>query len=210
MTAERLLALATSGLSARRAAWGVAMRAELAAVDDPCARQAFARSAAKAAFVRGYGLRLVFALGTGLFVAAFLVASSRMQLEAGGPGLLSVTIPVPAFTLLAVTLSTARLERSARFGLETGCLALVAAFAAVSAVVALEGQVWMDRHGIFVLDGDPPRRAASATDVALDLFTTGMWLGHLAFWVPFLVIGAVLGAAGRKSTGTRGRTLSAG
>jgi len=193
--AERLLARATTGLPPRRAEWGAAMRAELAALDDPDARRRFARSAAAAAFAHGYGLRIAFALGTGVVVAALTLTASRMQLQAGEPGVLSVTVPVPAILLLTVGMVAARVARSFRFGVETGALALAASFVAVFAVVALEGLVWMDRHGVFVLDGDPPRHPAGSSDVVFDLFTTGMWLGHLIFWLPWLVIGAALGRA---------------
>ena len=169
------------------------MRAELAALDDPDDRRRFARSAAAAAFGKGLGLRIAIALGTGAVVAALAAITSRVQLQDGGPGVLAMTVPVPAFLLLAVALVTARTERSFRMGLETGFLAMVASFLAVASVVAVEGQVWMERHGVFVLDGDPPRHAVGAGDVALDLFTTGMWLGHLVFWLPWPVIGAALG-----------------
>jgi hypothetical protein len=205
MSAERLLALMTAGLPPRRKEWGAAMRAELAAIDDPDARQRFARSAAAAAFARGFGLRLAFALGTGAIVAAVTVTVSRLQLPDGGPGVLEATVPVPGFLLLAVGFMAAYTARSFRFGLETGALALLACFAAVFAVVALEGLVWMDRHGVFVLDADPPRSIASDADVVFDLFTTGMWLGHLIYWAAWPVIGAWVGAR-RAPTGHLART----
>ncbi len=198
MSAERLLALAISGLPPRRAQWGEAMRAEVAAIDDPDARRRFARSAAAAAFVQGYGIRIALALGVGVIVAAVTLITSRVQLHAGGPGVLLVTIPVPAFLLLAAAFVSARWARSFRFGLETGLLALAAGFVAVSSVVALEGLVWMDRHGVFMLDGDPPRQVVGDADVIFDLFTTGMWLGHLIFWLPWPLIGAWMGRAGRN------------
>jgi hypothetical protein len=65
-------------------------------------------------------------------VAALTLTASRMQMQAGGPGVLSVTVPVPAIP-------------------------------------------------------------AGSSDVVFDLFTTGMWLGHLIFWLPWLVLGAALG-----------------
>ena len=107
-----------------------------------------------------------------------------------------MTIPVPAFLLLAVAFVSARTTRSFRFGLETGLLAFAASFVAVSSVVALEGLVWMERHGVFMLDGDPPRHTVGDADVIFDLFTTGMWLGHVIFWLPWPVFGAWMGRAG--------------
>jgi hypothetical protein len=192
--AERLLALATAGLPPRRAEWGAAMRAELAAIDDAEARRRFARSASAAAFGQGLGIRIAVALCTGVAVASVTLVASRMQLDDGSPGILSVTVPVPAILLLAVALVSAGAARSFRIGLETGALALVASFGAVFSVVAVEGLVWMDRHGVFVLDGDPPRHDVGTADVVFDLFSTGMWVGHLIFWLPWLVIGAALGA----------------
>ena len=69
------------------------------------------------------------ALGVGAVVAAVTVLASRAQLDEGTPGVLAVTVPVPALLLLATALVTARAERSFRMGLETGVLALVASFA---------------------------------------------------------------------------------
>jgi hypothetical protein len=170
------------------------MRAELAAIDDADARRRFARSAAAAAFGQGLGLRITVALGTGVAVAGVTLAVSRMQLDDGGPGVLSVTVPVPAILLFAVALIAAHAARSFRIGLETGAMALVASFGAVFAVAALEGLVCVDRHGVFVRDGDPPRHDVGTADVVFDLFSTGMWVGHVIFWLPWLVIGAALGA----------------
>jgi hypothetical protein len=185
----------TAGLPPRRAAWGAAMRAELAAIDDPDERRRFARSAAAAAFVHGFGLRLAFALGAGVVVAAVTLVASRIQLDDGGPGVLGVTVLVPPLLLFAVALISARATRSFRFGLETGYLAMAVAFLAVSSVLAVEGLVWMDRQGVFMLDGDPPRQVVGDVDVMLDLFTTGMWIGHVLFWSPWPAIGAAMGRA---------------
>ena len=192
--AEALLALATAGLPPRRAEWGVAMRAELAAIDDIDARRRFAHSASVAALGHGLGLQIAISVGTGVVVGAVALTASRVQLQDGSPGILGLTVFVPAILLLAVALATAYAARSFRFGLATGALALTACFAAVAFVVALEGLVWMDRHGVFVLDADPPRHAVDDVDVIFDLFTTGMWLGHLIFWLPWPVIGAAIGA----------------
>ena len=192
--AERLLALATAGLPARRAEWGAAMRAELASIDDTNARLRFARGASAAAFSEGFGIRIVLASGAAVIVAGMALTASRVQLQDGGPGVLAVTVPAPAVALLAVAFLAARATRSFRFGMETGMLALAGSLAAVFCVLAVEGQVWMQRFGVFMLDGDPPRHPVGAADVVLDLFSTGMWVGHLVFWFPWTVIGAALGA----------------
>ena len=202
MSPERLLALAASGLPPRRAAWGAAMRAELAAIADPDERRRFARGAAAAAFVHGYGLRLAFALAAAAVAAAVTLAASRAQLSEGGPGVLGVTVLVPPVLLFLAAAAAARITRSRRFGVETGFLALAACFVAVSTMVALEGLAWMDRHGVFVLDADPPRHPVGDLDVMLDLFTTGMWLGHLLFWLPWPLIGPVAATATRHGNAT--------
>ena len=170
------------------------MRAELAAIENTQARRRFARSAAAAAFGQGFGLRIALVLVEAVIVAAAALTASRVQLEYGGPGVLGVTVPTPALALLVIAFLAAHTARSFRFGLETGALALIVGFGALFAVLAVEGQVWMERHGVFMLDGDPTRHAVMATDVALDVFSTGMWVGHVVFWLPWPVIGAALGA----------------
>jgi hypothetical protein len=194
MSPDRLLALAVWGLPPRRAAWGAAMRAELAAIDDPAARRRFARSAAAAAFVAGFGVCVAVALGAAVLVGAITLAASRAQMDAGGPGVLSVTVPAPALALLAVAAASAFAARSLRFGMVAGYLAVAASFVALATVVGLEGLVWMDRHGVFMIDGDPPRQVIGDVDVLLDLFTTGLWIPHLMFWLPCASVGALIGA----------------
>ena len=51
----------------------------------------------------------------------------------------------------------------------------------------------MDLHGVFLLDGDPPRGVADPADIVFDVFTTGMWVGYVISWLPAVVIGAALG-----------------
>ena len=192
--AARLLRLATACLPPRWAGWGPARRCELAAIDDPDARRDFARGAAVVAFRRGLGVRVALPLATGVVVAAVVVVASREQLSNAGSGLLSVTVPVPALLVLVVALVAAFTARSLRVGLEAGSLALLACFAAVAAAVAVEGQVWMERRGVFVLDADAPPHPVDGLDVALDLFSTGMWVGHVVFWLPWVLVGAAVGA----------------
>ncbi len=190
---ERLLALATFGLPSGRSQWGAAMRAELSSIDDPTARRQFARSAGIAAFTRGLGLRIGIPLVAGILVAAIAIVASRWQLANGGPGLLGVTVPMPALVLLSLTLLVASLTRSFRFGLEVGFSALVVSFLALIEVLALEGIVWMDRLGVFILDADPPQSPADTGEVILNVFGSGMWVGHAVVWVIAVVIGAGLG-----------------
>ena len=127
-------------------------------------------------------------------VATISLTASRLQLTDGGPGLLGLTVPVTALVLLIATLVSAVLARSFRVGLETGFIALTASFAAVFTVLAIEGIAWMDRRGVFLLDGDPPRGVVETPDVIFNFFFTGMWLGHALIWVPSVLVGAVLGA----------------
>lgn len=133
--------------------------------------------------------------GAGVLVAVGVFIVSRLQLPSGGPGVMAVTIPLPALVLLVISLVSAHAAGSFRAGLISGAWTLLACFVAVSAVVALEGLVWMQAWGVFILDGDPPRQDVGALGVALDFFSTGIWLGHLAFWLPWVFIGAGAGAA---------------
>lgn len=177
------------------------MRAELAAIDDSRARRRFARSASAAALGWGYGICLTLAAGGALLSGGAAVTASRLQLPEGGPGVLAVTVPAPAVPLALVAFLAAHSTRSLRFGLLAGLLALAASLGAVFAVLGVEGQVWMERRGVFMLDGDPPRHAVGSTDIVLDLFSTGVWLGHVLFWSPWPVVGAWLGArVGLRST----------
>ncbi len=154
---------------------------------------------------------VILPLAAGIIVAAAVAIASRLQLSEGRPGVLMVTVPVPALVLLLVALAAACTARSFRFGLLTGLWALLASFVALLAVLAVEGPVWMERHGVFMLDGDPPRKSASTVDVVMDIFSTGMWSGHLALWVPAVLMGAALGAwiGGRMSSPGQARQLAA-
>lgn len=190
---DTALAFAVRGLPRSRQAWGRAMRAEASAIDDTDARREFARSAAAAAFWRGHGVRLVGALSAGAVVAISALIASRLQFESAQPGLMAVTVPVPALVLLTVVLAASIAGGSVQLGLETGVLALISSAVAVAVVVAVEGLTWMAAHGVFILDGDPPKGPIVASDVVWDLFTTGLWVGHLVVWVIALAVGAMIG-----------------
>ena len=200
--ANRRLVLATAGLPRSRADWGRGMRAELAAIEDPAERADFSRSAAGSAIRSGWLLRLELPIGAAIATALFALLASRGQLPDAGPGILAVTVPVPALLILGVAVAAATMTRSFSFGATVGLSALLAGLAAVFAVTALEGLVWMRRHGVFVLDGDPPRSPATDSAVVFDLFTTGLWAGHLVVWAPCILIGA---AAGRWLGARRSR-----
>lgn len=179
------------------------MLAELASIDVPAERDAFARSAAGVAFRMGWGIRGLLVVGATVLAAVATVIGSRLQLEHGGAGLLAVTVPVPALLLLAVSLVAAHHERSAIRGFALGCVTLVATAAAVFVVLATEGLVWMSRLGVFALDRDPPRGPVTDLDVILDVVTTGMWVGHVVFWVLAAAAGALVGGLlGRSAPGT--------
>ncbi|MGR0161808.1 hypothetical protein [Paenarthrobacter nitroguajacolicus] len=134
------------------------------------------------------------ALVAGLLVAAVLTVTSRFQLADGGSGVLLMTVPVPAVIVLLVAVVSASVTGSFRSGLMAGFSALVASFIALAAMLALEGLTWMEHRGVFMLDGDPPRGPVDPADVAVNLFTTGMWIGHVVVWVPGVILGAAIGA----------------
>jgi len=186
------------------------MQAELAAIEDPDVRRQFARSAAWAAFSKGLGLRLGLVFGAGLAVAAATTAASRLQLADGRPGVLAVTVPIPALVLLVVSLIAGFVTASFRGGLSTGSIAGAVSFACLFGVLAVEGEVWMKRHGVFILDADPPRDFVDANDVMLDIFTTGMWIGHALFWLPAVLFGASVGSSASRFARRGGSRLSPG
>lgn len=190
---ERLLHVTTSALPPRSAEWGSAMRAELAAIDDAKERSQFARSTAAAAFTRGLGLRLWLASSAGLLAAGLALAASRSHLETGRPGVMGVTLLGPAVVLALVSLASAWATRSLRFGLGVGVMSVLASLASVALVLAFEGVVWMNRHGIFILDADPANGAVNSFDVALDFFAWGFWLVHVVFWLTCVLTGALVG-----------------
>lgn len=158
--------------------------------------------------VRGGHVRYaVVGLFSAVAIAAMAVTASRIQLDDGGPGLLGVTVPVPAAVLLLVSALAAGTARSLRTGLAVGLAAALAGFAALCAVLAVEGLVWMDRVGVFILDADPPQGPADAADVVLDVFSTGMWAGHVLVWSAGVVFGSCVGAVlARDSSASRSRT----
>ena len=192
--AERLLAIATWSLPGHRSEWGAAMRAELASIQDPKARMRFARSAASAALRLRLGLSVGLGMLSAVFVAAAALLASRLQLGNDGPGVLGVTVPVPALILLLVAMVSAGLTGSFWIGLKTGAFALATSFVALFAVLAVEGLAWMDRRGVFLLDADPPSGVVRTQDVVFNIFSTGMWIGHAILWVLGILIGAALGA----------------
>ena len=61
-------------------------------------------------------------------------------------------------------------------------------------MLAFEGMVWIGRRGIFPLDADPPRTSIGPSEAALDIFITGMWIGHVIIWLSAIVVAAGVGA----------------
>ncbi len=137
--AERALPTLARGLPARHREWVEALRAELAALDDPAQRTAFAASSARAVWRLGFGRALRIALTAGVLAAGAALIGSAAQLVAGGPGVLAVTVPVPALLLFLVGLDAARWGRSFGYGLAAGALALVACLVGVLVVTGRGG-----------------------------------------------------------------------
>ena len=81
-----------------------------------------------------YGAERLLAVATAVIVAGVVLTASRVQLLAGGTGVLPATVVVPAAALLVVAFLSAQTARSFRFGLMTGLLALTASFVAVFGV----------------------------------------------------------------------------
>jgi hypothetical protein len=191
----RLLSVATAGLPSPRAEWGAAMRAELAAIDHPADRHWFAMSAGWAAIRSGIGPRTVtIALAIGLAAAGVTVVLSRLSLADDRTGILLQTLFVPPVVLFGVSAIAARAGGTFRAGIELGGLALVALFAGIFGAAMAEAAVWFDALGVYVLDGDAPKRAIGLVDAILDPIAPTFVVLHLALWAPPVVLGATLSA----------------
>jgi hypothetical protein len=199
---QLLLDVATADLPENRCAWGAALRAELAAIDQPTERRRFALGGVWAALRSGraHGAWLP-AAGAAVVVADSSFAASRWSLAHDRGGILSYWIAVPTVLLLAIALATAWRNRSFGSGLRTGALAGVAALVAVLAVGIPEALVWMHQQAGYLSTGDavPPTWQSAVGDVLRPEFLVGM----IVFWTMGTAGGAALGTAlGRLRTGT--------
>ncbi|GIF75409.1 hypothetical protein [Asanoa siamensis] len=200
---QLLLDLATADLPAGRAAWGAALRAELAAIDPPAERRRFARGGAWAA-LRSGAPRYVWllALGVSAVVAAGTFAASRWELAHDRGGVLDFWLSGPSVLLLAAALVTARHSRSLGAGIRAGVGSGLGALLAVVAVGIPEAVVWADRRAGFLSTGDavPPSVEAAIRDVVRPEFL----LSVVVVWTAAVGGGAVIGAALSR---LRARTL---
>lgn len=206
-TAARMLDLATLGLPATQREWGRAMRTELSAIEGARDRRRFAASIARMTAFTSVGGQVVVAVLIGLLVAVLTVLTSRHQLsDPSAIGVVTTTVPVPALFLALFALAAAALARSFVVGVRAGLIGGVVCLIAVSGVLAFESVVWIDQRGIFPLDADPPRTRIGQTEAALDIFITGMWIGHAAFWLFVVIAAAGIGAGIARILAPQART----
>jgi hypothetical protein len=197
---ERLLALATAGLTDTRRTWGAAMRAELAAIDDRSERRRFAAGCALTALRTGWTRSaLLVAATAGAALAGITLASSRVSLAGDQSGaLFGVLTGVTPLVLLGLACGTAFAGGSVRCGLEYGFLALLFALVGIVAVAMPEGARWAETSGVFILDGDGPREGVlTARAGALDALQSTLVFGPI-FWLAWPVVGAELGGSLRR------------
>ena len=195
---ERLLSFAAAGLRGRNADWGNAMQAELASIDDRHERRRFAIGCALTALRIGMGRRTwLIAFGTGLVFAVGTYAASRIALDGGRGGIMGDTLLVPILVLFALAVVTARITRSFRTGLITGCLALVAGLVGMLTMAMVEAGYWYEFAGVYVMDGDGPKGHLSRLDAVLDPLAPQFVFIHLQFWAPWPVLGAAAGSRRR-------------
>ncbi|WP_156820976.1 hypothetical protein [Microlunatus phosphovorus] len=192
--AARMLDLATLGLPTSQHEWGRAMRAELSAIENTRDRRRFATSVARVTVFTSVGGQLVVAVLIGLLVAVLTLLTSRHQLgDPSAVGVVTTTVPIPALFLPTFAMAAAALARSYTVGVRAGLIGGVVCLIAVSGVLAFEGMVWIGQRGIFPLDADPPRTSIGPSEAALDIFITGMWIGHLIIWLSAIVVAAGVG-----------------
>jgi hypothetical protein len=191
---QLLLDVATTDLPEARRDWGTALRAELAAIDEPAQRRAFAIGGAWAALRAGalHGARPV-AAGVGVVVAAGSLAASRWSLAHDQGGILSFWVSFPSVLLLAVALVVARRSGSFVAGLHASWLSGAAALVAVVVVGVPEAILWAQRRAGYLSTGDaiPPTWQAAVLDVLRPEFLIGM----AAFWTMAALGGAAIGVA---------------
>lgn len=193
--AARMLDLATLGLPTAQHEWGRAMRAELSAIESTRDRRRFAASIARMTAFTSVGGQIFVAVLIGLLVAVLTLLTSRHQLgDPSAIGVVTTTVPIPALFLALFTLTAAVLARSFVVGVRAGLIGSVTCLIAVSGVLAVESVLWMDQRGIFPLDADPPRTRVGQGEAALDIFITGMWIGHAIIWLSAVIVAAGLGA----------------
>lgn len=192
---ERLVNVATTGLPSSREEWGPAMKAELSSIEGSRERWRFA-----AGCVIG-SLRITLdrrswlvAIASGGLVAATTLAASRLSLAGGRAGIIMATLYLPAGFLFLAGVVSAWSRRSFRSGLVTGGLALVLTLVAWVVMAMSEGTHWQSVAGVFLMDGDRPKTGLTPTQAALDPVSPPFLLLHLLIWLPWPVLGALLGA----------------
>lgn len=200
-----LLDLATADLPANRAAWGAALRAELAAIDPPAERRRFAlggvRAALRSALPHG-AWRM--ALGVAIVVAGATLAASRWSLGHGQGGILGFWVFLPMPLLLAVALIAAWRHGSFGAGMRTGALTGLAVLVAVLAVSIPEAVVWASQHAGYLSTGDavPPTWQAAVLDVIRPEFLIAMIFEWAAGTATGAALGTALGSRRRRVAGT--------
>jgi hypothetical protein len=196
---ERILGLATAGLRAPRDAWGAAMRAELANIDDPRERRRFAVGCIVTAFRIGPGRGpWLIALGVGVVFAIGTFAASRATLAGGRGGIIGLTITWPPLVLFAVALLTALARRSFRTGLVSGILAMLAGLVGMLVVAMAEAAHWYDVAGVFLMDGDRPKGGLDRLDAVLNPASVFFAIVYVLVWTPWPVLGAAVGSWNRR------------
>ncbi|GIF98802.1 hypothetical protein [Catellatospora citrea] len=195
---QLLLDMTTADLPEHRAAWGAALRAELAAIDPRPERRRFALGGAWAAVRSGRprGTWLAAAV-VAVAVAVGNFAASRWSLTHDRGGVLDFWLAFPSVLLLAVAFVTAWRSRSFGSGMRTGALSGLAAMVAVLAVSIPEAVVWANRQAGYLSTGDavPP----SWQSAVLDVLRLDFLVVMVVFWLVGTAGGAALGTAfGRR------------
>ena len=105
---------------------------------------------------------------------------------------------LPPVLLFAIGFLCARSTRSLRFGVETGILAALMALVAMALVFGVEAAHWFDVAHVSILDGEYVDVATSRAAV-MDAVHPIILLVHILFWLPWPVLGAIVGVRARRS-----------
>jgi MFS family permease len=190
---DRLLQVATAGLRGGNRAWGAAMRAELANIDERGERRRFALGCTASALRLGVDRTMwPVAAGAAGLAAVWTYIASRASLGDGAGGILLAHGSGVAVVVFAATLVIALRQRSFRAGVQGGILALLAAFVASYTVGVSEAIVWAERRAGYLTTGDavPP----SAEAAVLDLLRPEFVVGNVAYGLLSMLLAAAMGA----------------
>jgi len=134
---------------------------------------------------------VLIAVGVAIVLAGCVLAFSRSTVGHDGVG--SVTVLLPCLFLFGVAFVCTRSAKSLRFGIETGILATVTTLVFFAVFLGIEAAHWYEVAHVSAFDGEYLNFDSTRTAV-LDGVHPAILLAHVAFWLPWPLLGARAGA----------------